>query len=167
MRQRTDTRIVLKVKTWQCVLLSIAVHGMILAVPIALMTPTDLHTEEIQLLVLESPSMDIPVETIPEPIAVPKSVEPPEHPVPPVQRPKREPPAPRKKPVPVPKPVPAASVSKVSPDSDTPSNKPPETTEKAQAASPATESASAGSSPSDDSSVHSGGRSFGGHDHAV
>jgi periplasmic protein TonB len=146
------------VKTWQCVLLSVAVHGAIFAVPVTLMTPPDLHTEEIQLLVLEPPPMDIPVEKIPEPVAAPKSVEPPERPVPPIQHPKREPPVPRKKPVPVPK---------VSPDSDTSSNKPPEMAEEVQAVSPAAESASAGSSPPDDSSAHSGERNVGGHDHAV
>ena len=96
-----------------------------------------------------------------------ESVEPQERLDPPVQHPKREPPAPRKKPVPVPKPVLTAPVSKASPDSDTSSNKPPETADESQAASPAPESVSAGSSPSDDSAPHSGGRNVGGHDHAV
>jgi protein TonB len=135
--------------------------------PLALMTPTDLHTEEIQLLVLEPPPVDVPVEKISEPVAAPKSVEPPERLVPPVHQPKREPPVPRKKPVPVSKPVQTASVPKISPDSDTSSNNPPETAEEVQAVSPAAEIASAGSSPPDDSSAHSGGRSVGGHDHAV
>jgi len=155
------------VKTWQCFLLSVVVHGVIFSVPIMLMTPPDLHTEEIQLLVLEPPPVDIPTEKIPEPVAANKSVEPPERPVPPVHQPKREPPVPRKKPVPVPKQVQTASVPKISPDPDTSSNKPPETAEEVQAAPPATEIASAGSSPPDDSAVHSGGRNVGDHDHAV
>ena len=167
MRFRTRSRKVFAVKTWQCVLLSVAVHGLIFGLPVMPNTPPDTHTEEIQLLILEPPPMDIPVEKIPESVAAPKTVEPPERPVPPIQHPKREPPVPRKKPVPVPKPVPAASVPKVQPDSEMSSNKPPETAVEAQAASPAAESASAESSPSDDSAAHSGGRNVGGHDHAV
>jgi periplasmic protein TonB len=165
MRFRTGSRKVVAVKTWQCVLLSVAVHGLIFGLPVMPNTPPDSHTEEIQLLVLEPPPVDIPVEKIPEPVIAHKSAEPPERLVPPAQQPKREPPVPRKKPVSVPKPVQTASVPKISPDSDTSSNKPPETAEEVQAVSPAAESASAGSSPPDDSSVHSGGRNVGGHDH--
>ena len=153
-------------KTWQCVLLSVAVHGVIFGLPITLKTP-DLPTEEIQLLIVEPPPMEVPVEKILEPIAAPRSVEPPEKSDPPVKQARQEPPAPRKKPVPVPKPVQTASVPKVQPDSETSSNKPPETAEEAQAASPHTESASAGSASSDDSSAHSGGRNVGGHGHGI
>ncbi len=151
-------------KTWQCVLLSIAFHGLIFGLPVMPKTAPDLHTEEIRLLVMESPTIGIPLEKILEPVAAPKSAE---HPVPPVQQPKREPPSPRNKPVPVSKPVPAASAPKIRPDSDTSSNKPPETAEEDQAASPVAESASAGSAPSNDSSAHTGGRNVGGHDPAV
>ena len=154
-------------KTWQCVLLSVAIHGLIFGLPVMPNTPPDTHMEEIQLLVLEPPPMDIPVEKILEPVAVPKSIEPPERLVPPVQQLKREPPAARKKPVSVPKPVLAASVPKPQPDSETSSNKPPETAAEAQESSPVAESASDGSAPPDDSAPHSGGRNVGGHDHAV
>jgi len=155
------------VKTWQCVLLSVAVHGLTFGLPVMPNTPPDLHTEEIQLLVLETPPMDIPAGRKPDPVAAPKSIEPPERLVPPVHQPKRPSPVPRKKPVPVPKTVKTASVPKVSPDSDMSSNKPPETAEESQAASPAAESASTGSSPSDDSAARSGERIVGGHDHAI
>ena len=163
-------------KTWQCVMISVAAHGVIFGLPITLKTP-DIHTEEIQLLVIASPPMEVPVEKILEPVAASRSAESPEKSDPPVKQERREPPAPRKKPVPVPKPVLAASVPKVQPDSDTSSNalvaaKSPETAEEAQAASPTTESTSARSASSDGSSAHSGGRnsrykSVGGHGHAV
>lgn len=171
LRHHSSTRNILKVKTWQCVLLSVAIHGVIFGMPITLKTP-DIHTEEIQLLVIASPPMEVPVEKILEPVAAQRSAKPPEKSDPPVKQERRKPPAPRKKPVPVPKPILAASVPKVQPDSDTSSNalvaaKSPETAEEAQAASPTTESASAGSASSDGSSAHSGGRNVGGHGHAV
>jgi protein TonB len=176
LRHHSSTRNFLKVKTWQCVLLSVAIHGVIFGMPITLKTP-DIHTEEIQLLVIASPPMEVPVEKILEPFAAPRSAEPPENLDPPVKQVRREPPAPRKKPVPVTKPVLATSVPKVQPDSDMSSNalvaaKSPEMVEEAQAASTTTESASAGSASSDDSSTHSGGRnsrhkSVGNHGHGV
>lgn len=153
-------------KTWQCVLLSVVIHGGIFGLPITLKTP-DLHTEEIQLLVIASPPMEVPVEKILEPVAAPRSVEPPENPDPPVKQPKREPPSPRKKPALVTKPVLAEPAPKARPESDTSSNQSPETAEEAQASPPTTESTSAGSASSDDSSAHSGGRNVGGHGHAV
>ncbi len=85
--------------------------------------------------VIASPPMDIPVEKILEPVVAPKSAELPEKSDPPVKQPKRDPP-PQKKPVPITKPVLAAAVPKVQPDSDTASNKPTETAEESQAASP-------------------------------
>jgi periplasmic protein TonB len=154
------------VKTWQCVLLSVAAHGVIFGLPITLKTP-DLRTEEIQLLIIASPPVEVPVEKILEPVAAPRSAEPPEKSDPPVKQERREPPVPRKKPVPVTKRVLVASVPKVQPESDTSSNKSPETAEEAQAASPTTESAPEGSASSDDSSACSGGRNVGGHGHAV
>ncbi len=93
-------------KTWQCVLLSVAVHGVIFGFR-SCRTQPDLHTEEIQLLVLEPPPMDFPVEKIPEPVAAPNRPNR-QNADPPSKQAKREPPAPRKKPVPVPKPVLAA-----------------------------------------------------------
>lgn len=153
-------------KTWQCVLLSVSVHGMFFGLPITLKTP-DLPTEEIQLLIVEPPPMDFPVEKILEPVAVPRSAEPSEKSDPPVKQERRELLAPRKKLSSVPRPMQAASVPKAQPDSDTSSDKPSETAEEAQAASPTTESESARSAPYDDSSAHFGGRNFEGHGHAV
>ncbi|MFH0995431.1 MAG: energy transducer TonB [Pseudomonadota bacterium] len=144
-------------KTWQCVLLSVAVHGVIFGMPITLKTP-DLHTEEIQLLVLESPPMDIPVEKILEPVGTPRSAEPPERSALPVKLPMREPPSPRKKP------IPAASVPKAQPDSETLSNKPSEVVaETPQAASPQISDGVSELTPSENASTRSEGATAGGH----
>jgi periplasmic protein TonB len=154
-------------KTWQCVLFSVAVHGLIFGLPVMPNTPPVLHTEEIQLLVLESPPMDCPVEKILEPVGAPKSTKSTERitvPVSPVKQPLRELPAPRKKPVPATKPVPAASVPKAQPDSDTLSNKPSEMADATQPAfPPVTDDVSDGSTPSVNSSINSEGGNAGGH----
>ncbi|MFH0995397.1 MAG: energy transducer TonB [Pseudomonadota bacterium] len=151
-------------KTWQCVLFSVAVHGLIFGLPVMPNTPPDLHTEEIQLLVLESPPMDSPVEKILESVAAPEPSERIPGTVPPVKQPMREPPSPRKKSVFVSKKVLAAPVPEASPDSDTLSNKPLEMADAKQPASPpVTDGVSDGSTPYVNSSVHSEGGNAGGH----
>jgi periplasmic protein TonB len=132
---------------------------MIFGMPITLKTP-DLHTEEIQLLVLEPPPMDFPVENIIESVAAPKSAEPPERiptsaPVPQVKQPMREPPALRKKSVPVPK---------TQPDSDALSNMPSEMADVKKPASPhVADGVSDESTPAENASPFSEGTSAGGH----
>jgi protein TonB len=160
-------RNILTVKTWQCVLLSVAVHGVIFGMPITLKTP-DLHTEEIQLLVIKSPPMDLPAEKILEPVGAPKTTKPPENPVLPVKQPKREPPAPQKKTVSDIKPVLAEPEPKAHTESDMLSTKP---LEMADATQPqVTDGVSEGSTPVESASAHSNGATAGGHSshgHAV
>jgi protein TonB len=118
-------------------------------------TPPDFNPEEIKLLILESPPMDVPVEKIPEPVVTPKSAEPPEPPVPPVKPIKRKPTGLLKKQDSAPKPVLDAPVPKEQPDSDTLSN-PLKMAEEPQPSSPpVTEDASEGSTPVAIASVHS------------
>lgn len=160
VRHFYGTRNILTVKTWQCVLLSVAVHGVIFGMPITLKTP-DLHTEEIQLLVIKSPPMDFPVEKILEPVDAPKSTQPPENPVLPVKQAKREPPAPRKKTVPDIKPVLAEPEPKARTESDMLSTKPLEMAEATQP--PVTDGVSEGSAPVASPSTHSERTNAGGH----
>jgi periplasmic protein TonB len=157
------------VKTWQCVLFSIAVHGLIFGFPVMPKTPPDLHTKEIQLLVLESSPMDFPVGKNIEPVAAPKSAEPHERipasaPISPVKQPMREPPALCKKSVPALKPMLAATVPKVQSDSETPSNKPSEVAaETTPAASPQISDGISELTPSENASTRSNGVDAGGH----
>jgi periplasmic protein TonB len=160
--RHSGTRNVLKVKTWKCVLFSVAFHGLLFGLPVMPKTLPDHHTEEIQLLVLEPPSVDLPAETIPEPVAAPKSAEPP------VKQKKPEPRVLRKIPAPIPKPVLVAPVPKALPDSDSISNKPSEMVAAAQPASPpVTNGAPDGTPPVEKASAHSGMANAGGHGPAI
>jgi periplasmic protein TonB len=151
------------VKTWQCVLLSVAVHGVIFGMPITLKTP-DFHTEEIQLLIIASPPMEGQVEKILEPVGAPRSVELPERSAQSVKPPMREPPAPRKKPTLALKPMPDASVPKAQPDSETLSNRPAEVAaETTSAASPQIADGVSVLTPSENASTRSDGANAGGH----
>lgn len=159
------------VKNWQCVLLSVAVHGLVFGLPVTPKTPPDLCTKEIHLMVLEPSPMKSPEDQTRKQVAAPKSIEPPDQipaPVPLDKLPVRKSPALRKKTVPISKTAPAVPVPEEQPDSDRLSNKPSEVTEATQPASiRVADGVSDESTPVDNLSVNSETRPTGDPGHVV
>lgn len=159
-------------KTWQCVLLSVAVHGLLFGLPVTPKTPPDLFTKEIRLVVIESSPMDSPEDKTREPVAAPKSIEPSDHipaPAPLVKKPMRKSPAFREKSVPVFKAAPAVPVPEEQPDSDMLSNKPSEVAEATQqpASLQVADGVSGESTPVENLSVNSETGTTGDHGHVI
>lgn len=145
------------VKTWQCALLSVLVHGLLIfCLPVMPNSPQVMPAEEVRLLFMEPSPPGLPAAATSQPASAMKSTEPPEPGIPADKEQKRPPAEQRKKPVHVAKTV--RHVPKAHPISKAPPQQPLEKEDAIQPAEPpdADGAGAEGSPAPDNATAHSG-----------